>query len=162
MQAEASQKTIDARCKDLSAASSALVGALDKASGLTDRELSWLKSRELTDLSTTASSASLEIAQKAHEFQSMLTASMQETGQLWHQATQAQQTAFNWLTAMQTLLRDTSSKPATMQLNVRRLTPPSIMKVPFLPDTSLPSVKLGKAPYLPLQQSFPLTFYRCA
>ena len=55
--AEAVHKTIDSHSKDLNDTSSALAGELDKASILTDSELSWLKARDLIDLDTTASSA---------------------------------------------------------------------------------------------------------
>ena len=120
-QVRAVQESIFARSKELMDAVSALTGELDKASMLTDSGLSWCKTRELAGLRATCSSASQEIRHKA--FQSIFAHTMGEAGRLWQQASQAHQTALNEQTAMQSVLGNTSSKPAEMQRNVRGLAP---------------------------------------
>ena len=61
--------------------------------------------------------------QNVKESTSLVTLLMQQTDELWKQASQSRQTAHAQLTAMQGLLCNTTSKPVAVQQQVRNLVP---------------------------------------
>ena len=118
---EPARKSIENHSKELNDASCALSAELQQVSVLTDRELSWLKTRDLSGLHSAAASASQEVVRKADEHKLASTATMQGAGQKCKEAAQLQQIAQTDLKKMQALVCDTSTKPVVIQGNVSSL-----------------------------------------
>jgi hypothetical protein len=116
--AETLNQTIQTRNKELSDVAGAVARELEKISALTDRELVWLKTRELSGLQSVALAGSQGILQKIEDYTSVFARVMQLAGDLWAQATQSRQSALKRLITMQGLLEDTASKPLVMQQEV--------------------------------------------
>jgi hypothetical protein len=76
-QAEIAQKTILTRSKEYNMVASVLAQELDKTCLLAKSELAWLKTRELSGLKDTGSSASQEIMQNVKESTLLVTSLMQ-------------------------------------------------------------------------------------
>jgi hypothetical protein len=91
--ADAAQKTIEMRSKELNDASGALKQELETASSLTDHVLAWLQTRELSNLKSTASAASLGIVQKMEEWTRSLSTLLQQGDELWKEACKSRQAA---------------------------------------------------------------------
>ena len=93
--ADAAQKTIATHNNELNDASGALKEELETTSLLTDRELAWLQTRELSNLKSTASSASLGIMQKMEEWTRSFSTLFQQGDELWKEACKCRQAALS-------------------------------------------------------------------
>ena len=91
--ADAAQKTIETRSKELNDASGALKQELETASSLTDHVLAWLQTRELSNLKSTALAASLGIVQKMEEWTRSFSTLLQQGDELWKEACKSRQAA---------------------------------------------------------------------
>jgi hypothetical protein len=117
------QTSIETRGQELNDVFVVVAQELAKSSSLAEKELLWLRERELSGLNSTASSASQEVTKKQQDFKSRFADLMQQVCDLLKQLEQYQQTSHTQLRAMQGLVCDTSSKPLEMQQNVCSLAP---------------------------------------
>ena len=85
---------------------------------LTDKEVLWLKTRELSGLKSAASSANQGIKQKVGEKNVIFAELIRQPGE--KQATQCRQAAVDQLKVTQGVLCDTSNTPLLRQQNVRK------------------------------------------
>jgi len=116
--AETLNQTIETCIKELFDVAGAVARELEKTSALMDRELVWLKPRELSGLQSVALAGRQGILQKIEDYKSIFATVMQLAGNLWAQATQGRQAALKRLITMQELLDDTARKPLVMQQEV--------------------------------------------
>jgi hypothetical protein len=116
--AETLNQTIETCIKELFDVAGAVARELEKTSSLMDRELVWLKPRELSGLQSVALAGRQGILQKIEDYKSIFATVMQLAGNLWAQATQGRQAALKRLITMQELLDDTARKPLVMQQEV--------------------------------------------
>lgn len=120
---ETASQAMQTRSKEIDDSAGAIAQELEQVSTLADRELLWLKMRDLSSLQSTAVSASQVIMQRAGGYKSVFTSLMQQAGVHWSQSMQCQKTALDQITEMQKLISNMSSKPLVMQQNIGKLVP---------------------------------------